>query len=682
MDLTPGSTFAGYTVVRRLGRGGMGQVYLVDNPALQRREALKLISTGSGTPADFHERFAREARTAAALHHPGIITVHAYGDEDGTPWFTMRHLDGHDLTQQKLTDTDINGIARQTAAALDYAHSRGVVHRDVKPANIFLTRDHTGHIETVTLLDFGIARLADDAALTGTNQFLGTLNYSAPELIAGQPATPASDQYALACTLYELLTGTPPFTAANPLALLRAHADTPPPPISHHRPDLAALDPAFARALAKDPAHRFPTCTDFITATQHTGIPVAHTGSAAAHTVPASPAQPTVPRQQPAALTPADSARKKRRLLLLGAALTVVVLLAGGITAYVLTRPEPAAATDAGNLIATGSKTTCVVTDGTPSCWGSNGFGQLGDGTTDNRTAPAVVPGLTGVTALTTEGGATCAIADRTAYCWGNNVFGQLGDGTTGNRTTPTPVPGLTDVTDITTSGGTTCAVADAAAYCWGHNDGTTELRTTPTRVPGLSDVTAITTSDGTTCAVADAAAYCWGDNSVGQLGDGAHGNRTAPTRVPGLTGATDITTGLGTTCAIADRIPYCWGYNYYGQLGDGTRTGRTTPTRVPGLTGVTALTTEGATTCAIADRTAYCWGGNLDGQVGDGTTDNRTAPTRVPGLSDVTAITTDGGTTCAVADAVPYCWGDNSGGQLGDGTTDSRTTPVAVRLP
>ena len=230
----------------------MGDVYLVENPGLQRKEALKVISTGAGTAGsdDFAERFAREARTAAGLHHPSIITVHAYGVEGSDPWFTMTYLDGHDLAQAKPADGELAEIARQVAAALDYAHHRGVIHRDIKPANIFITRDHNQQLETVTVLDFGIAKLAGTSNLTSANAFIGTLNYSAPEIFNGVPPTAATDQYAFACTLYELLTGRPPFTADNPLALMRAHADMTVPPISAGRPELAALDPVIARALA------------------------------------------------------------------------------------------------------------------------------------------------------------------------------------------------------------------------------------------------------------------------------------------------------------------------------------------------------------------------------------------------------------------------------------------------
>ncbi|MFZ2512250.1 MAG: protein kinase [Gordonia sp. (in: high G+C Gram-positive bacteria)] len=273
MDLSPGSTFAGYRVVRQLGHGGMGQVYLVENPMLHRLEALKVLSTGAGAAADFTERFAREARTAAGLQHPSIITVHAYGVEGDDPWFTMSYLDGEDLSQAKLTDAEITEVAKQAASALDYAHHRGVIHRDIKPANIFITRDHNGQLATVTVLDFGIAKLANATGLTGTNMFIGTLAYSAPEIIEGEFPTGAADQYSLACALYQLLTGVPPFPADSHVALMRAHLDKVPPTISTHRPEFRAADSVFARALAKRPTERFASCTALATAVAVIGTP-------------------------------------------------------------------------------------------------------------------------------------------------------------------------------------------------------------------------------------------------------------------------------------------------------------------------------------------------------------------------------------------------------------------------
>ncbi|WP_422560706.1 serine/threonine protein kinase [Gordonia sp. (in: high G+C Gram-positive bacteria)] len=270
----------------------MGQVYLVENPALHRLEALKVLSTGAGAAMDFGERFAREARTAAGLQHPNIITVHAYGVEGGDPWFTMSYLDGEDLSQADLTDDEISEVAKQTASALDYAHHRGVIHRDIKPANIVITRDHNGELATVTVLDFGIAKLANATGLTGTNMFIGTLAYSAPEMIEGEVPTGAADQYSLACTLYELFSGEPPFAADSHVALMRAHLDKLPGPIGVVDPDLHYLDAPFARALSKSPTARYASCQEFA---QHLDAPNESRAAAAELYAPTEHTEITTP---------------------------------------------------------------------------------------------------------------------------------------------------------------------------------------------------------------------------------------------------------------------------------------------------------------------------------------------------------------------------------------------------
>jgi len=261
---TIGGDFAGYEVLRLLGKGGMGKVYLVRNRQLDRTEALKVLSMDSG--GDFARRFTQEARTSAALDHPDIVTIYHHGIEDGTPWFTMQYLQGGDLAgAAPLPVDEVVQIVHRAATALDYAHAKGVVHRDIKPGNIQVSRDTDGRIDRVTVLDFGIARLAGTTSLTAANSFIGTLSYSAPEAIDGHQATGASDQYSLACTAFQLLTGTTVFTGTTG-ELIRAQTSTPPPLISSRNPQLAHLDAIFTRALAKDPAARFGSCAAFAAA--------------------------------------------------------------------------------------------------------------------------------------------------------------------------------------------------------------------------------------------------------------------------------------------------------------------------------------------------------------------------------------------------------------------------------
>ncbi|MCZ4534392.1 serine/threonine-protein kinase [Gordonia terrae] len=264
--MKPGSVFAGYRVLSMLGRGGMGQVWLVEHPTLGRREALKIISPNPADPS-FAERFRNEARTAAALDHPGIVTVYTHGVENGSPWFSMSYLEGEDLAAASaLPVDDVVTVVGKAADALDYAHTRRVIHRDIKPANIVVARGPDGRIARVTVLDFGIARLMDGAKMTATNLFVGTLAYAAPEILTGEPAIPASDQYALACTTFQLLTGSQPYPGQTPMALIAGHVNTPAPRISERRPDLVHVDAVFARALAKNPSDRFASCSEFAAA--------------------------------------------------------------------------------------------------------------------------------------------------------------------------------------------------------------------------------------------------------------------------------------------------------------------------------------------------------------------------------------------------------------------------------
>lgn len=261
-SLMPQSQFAGCSVIRRLGGGGMGEVHLVRNPALNREEALKVTPLGDDVNAA--RRFANEASTMAAFDHPNIATIYSFGVTGDCSWYTMRYLPGTDLgTVSPLPREDAVTVILQIGAALDYAHAHGVVHRDVKPSNIHLRFRDDQSVAKATLLDFGVAKGGDRTAFTEVNSFVGTLGYSAPEAIGGDTSHPSIDQYSLACTAFEALTGNRPFAAETLTALIAAHASAPIPRISVHDPRLRRADPVFERALAKDPAERYPSCGEF-----------------------------------------------------------------------------------------------------------------------------------------------------------------------------------------------------------------------------------------------------------------------------------------------------------------------------------------------------------------------------------------------------------------------------------
>ncbi|KAF0847832.1 serine/threonine-protein kinase [Nocardia caishijiensis] len=334
--VSDGTVFAGYTIDRQLGRGGMGSVYLARHPRLPRWTALKLLNQELFSDAEIRARFEREADLVAQLDHPNIVTVFDRGVENDQLWISMQYIDGIDasmLDPTTLPPDRALQIIRETAAALDFAHRAGVLHRDVKPANILLARSNSQ--ERVYLTDFGIARLRDDSGhLTETGSFTATLAYAAPEQLTGVPLDHRADQYSLACTLYTLLTGTAPFEAPSPAAVITGHLQSPPPPVSPRRAGLPPnLDAVMARALSKRPADRFTSCEEFVEAAQRalrtgtTGArPIARPPSGAhaqpfvgmqpmrpVNTSGAAIPRPPVPQMAPRPATPAAWAQPAMR---------------------------------------------------------------------------------------------------------------------------------------------------------------------------------------------------------------------------------------------------------------------------------------------------------------------------------------------------------------------------------
>lgn len=273
--LREGQVFAGYTVIRRLGTGGMGQVYLAQHPRLPRRDALKILPGELTANDEFRQRFNREADLAASLYHEHIVGIHDRGEYEGQLWISMDYVEGTDAAKllrdrypSGMPKSDVVEIISAVADALDYAHSRGLLHRDVKPANILLSSvSQASPRRRILLADFGIAReLGDISGLTATNMLVGTTAYCAPEQLQGSDIDGRADQYALGCTAFDLLAGSAPFRHSNPAVVITQHLSAPPPHISERRPELADLDGALAKALAKKPDDRYPTCADFAAA--------------------------------------------------------------------------------------------------------------------------------------------------------------------------------------------------------------------------------------------------------------------------------------------------------------------------------------------------------------------------------------------------------------------------------
>ena len=394
-----------------------------------------------------------------------------------------------------------------------------------------------------------------------------------------------------------------------------------------------------------------------------------------------------------------------------------LVVVGGALTACgggEVTAPKPPQFVS----VSAGSDHTCGVTSaGAAYCWGYNGFGQLGNGTTTGSTTPVAVSG--GLTfAAVSVGGATGGIDDQScgitragmAYCWGSNTWGALGAGTStlppacgGFRCSTTPVAVSGGITFVAVSAGAThtCGLtATGAAYCWGQNvygalgNGTTADTATPVAVSGGLTFASLSSGQLYTCALTPAgAAYCWGFNLDGQLGDGTTTNRWAPVAVSGgVAFAALVGGGAGHTCGLtAAGVAYCWGDNGDGELGTGTSTPSYSRTPVVAASGLAfaSLSAGGFHTCGVTrSGAAYCWGQNSDGELGDGTT---TGPQRCQAVCSTIPIAVSGGLSfaglslggfysCGVSSAgTAYCWGGNRYGELGNGTTTGSAVPMLV---
>ncbi|MDH6193585.1 serine/threonine-protein kinase [Mycobacterium frederiksbergense] len=259
MPLNAGETFAVFRIIRLLGSGGTGEVYLAQHPRRPRGDALTVLSKDWSAEPEYRERFCREADLAATLWHPNIARVRGRGEHDGQLWMSMDFADGTNLAGL-LDQRYPNGLPREqvfhiviaVAGALDYAHKHGLLHRDVRPANIILSDvDRVAEPQAV-LAGLGIARGIGDRS-----------GYAAPEQLVGEDVDGRADQYALACIAYQLLTGEQLFAHSNPAVVVSRHVNSKPPVLADTRPELADLDPVLAKALAKNPADRFASCGAF-----------------------------------------------------------------------------------------------------------------------------------------------------------------------------------------------------------------------------------------------------------------------------------------------------------------------------------------------------------------------------------------------------------------------------------
>ena len=331
MSLAAGQMFAGYAIVRRLGSGAMGEVYLAEHPRLPRRDALKVLAQRVSNDSTYRERFNREAQNASTLSHPHIVAVYDRGEYEGQLWISMGYVEGTDAARllkeqypKGMPPDEVVRIVAAVAYALDYAHQRQLLHRDVKPANILLAELDSGGWRAL-LADFGLARRVDDSSgLTQTNMAVGTIAYAAPEQLMGLTLDGRTDQYSLAATAFELLTGSYLYLDPNPAVVISQHVSAPPPAIADRKPELSSLGPVLSKALAKSPRDRYDTCMDFAKAlARQLDVAVGDLGI------------------DDAAIAPArrhgKEPKSRKRPLAIASAILIALLIAGAATAVILT---------------------------------------------------------------------------------------------------------------------------------------------------------------------------------------------------------------------------------------------------------------------------------------------------------------------------------------------------------
>src|SRR4051812_32440545 len=344
-ELHAGDEFAGHRIEGVLGRGGMGVVYRAVDLRLNRVVALKLIAPALSADEDFRRRFQRESQVAASVRQPNVVTIYQAGEADGLLYVTMELVHGTDLRgliaeRRRIDVATAVAIVSQVATALDAAHASGLVHRDVKPANVLIAAAAPLH---VYLTDFGLTkRTSSQSGITKTGLFVGTIDYAAPEQIKGWPVDARADVYALGCVVFEMLAGVPPFRRENEYATMYAHTSEPAPPLSSLVAVSPALDAVVARALEKEPDARYPSAGDFARA-----LSAAVAGQAPSERErpvavgrAAPPPPPTTPQGHPVygyGLEPETTVLPPQRRSWLPVLVVVAaVLLAGGVAAAVL----------------------------------------------------------------------------------------------------------------------------------------------------------------------------------------------------------------------------------------------------------------------------------------------------------------------------------------------------------
>jgi serine/threonine protein kinase/alpha-tubulin suppressor-like RCC1 family protein len=706
-----------YWILGEIGRGGTAIVYLARDRATGDEVAIKLIRPKYVEDEEAIARFAREARFVTQLNHPNVVGVHRVVDLGASGIaLVMAHIDGRTLKQviqqeSPLSPDFVVNVMRQVAGALAAAHRMGIVHRDVKPENVFI--DSEGK---ALLADFGVARsMSGDTQLTMHGVAIGTPSYMAPEQIDGSNLDGRADVYSLGLVAWEMFTGHRPWEGESLYAVLYHQKH-------HELPDVRALRPdvsdqianAIAGAIEKDVSARWQSMDELIDALDGAAphrrsqvhAPVTtetmrferptSTPRSPAGIVPVSPAlSPPAALEAPAPpehaavhgggsgfepsfvgayFTPDEldevhPARRfpfSRRQMALGAAALIGVVALGVVATVVEGRSDepasvvqatPAQATASGDLAPQSASQTASQSD------------QSDQSATFDSLEAGMGPG-----ALPDSLSVATAIAPPSAETTSSGSLAP--DAPVGLELEPERAAPPATKTARDTPRPRAPAPASAAPP-------SISVAAAIGPPPSRSRVSVVAGGLHTCLIGAEGRAFCWGGNDQGQLGVSGGNRMSTPSAVGAELRFTAIAPGLAHSCAIArGGALWCWGENDHGQLGDRTQTARGTPVRSAAGHAFRSIAAGAAHTCGVdTNGAAWCWGADAHGQLGDGGSTDRSWPVRVAGTQQFVSLDVGWNFTCGLTvGGKAFCWGDNSAGQLGDGTTSDRRQPSAVQ--
>lgn len=730
----PAALEAEYEIVRELGRGGTAVVYLARQRSSGAEVAIKLVRAKYLEDDEALARFAREARFVAQLDHPNIVPMHAVLDLGSAGIaLVMGHISGRTLKQLihdegRLPVGRVERVIRDVASALGAAHALGIVHRDVKPENIFVDEDGRA-----LLADFGVARsMTGDTQLTMSGVAIGTPAYMAPEQIDGVELDGRGDIYSLGLVAWQMLTGLRPWDGESLYAVLYHQKHEYLPDVREMRPDVPdRIADVIAVAIEKERDARWNNVQELIGALDNPGPSRRPVAPVPASTETVRVMRVSTPQRIEVTVDPFESLmaelaneqaieapRPRRRLVFAGSALLGVVLLAVIATAMrarsndasrfaELPVPPASASGDVSKAtltpVTTADTTKAPIVDTTASAHVATPPKTVAASDAAPVRLAAEPPKPTPTTASapgsapTTKAGSasgpgpTSPPASKPTAPSPVVTAPLISTGASQPATTPISLIAPTSRVSIVVGGVHSCLVgADGRAYCWGGNErgqlgnAVNSRASTPAPVGGDLRFSSVASGLSHTCAIArDRAAWCWGDNSHGQLGDRSDTIRFAPVRVVDGHNFRTVVAGASSTCGLdTSGAAWCWGANSYGQLGEGGTNDHASPMPVAGGKHYASISMGWSFACALdADGHASCWGDNSAGQLGDNSNVDRRIPGPIHTEIEFASITAGSAHACGVtAQGDAYCWGRNTNGQLGDGTTTDRFTPVKVK--